>query len=741
MLRRLRAVSIQAKLIWLVLALLIIPWMGYHYVQEMRKFLLQGQQNALLLTANGIATVLDGRAELFNPATGVPEVLGEKNDLYAHRLDNPVQLDGKPGDWAELQQYATYHTGGTLFACDENYDRDSFSLKNIIGHYEGFVYAMFEVNDDRVMYRDLEWRRLDTSDQIRILLQLPNGTLKHYLVVARAPGRMSIYLVDEDWRLPLEGAATTEFTAETAETDWGYRVELRIPREVIGTRSKLGFFVVDVDDPEQREISATLSTSPQVSGSDPAQILLSSPELTKILKGLDQPRSLIWILDKEQRVRAVVGGLSAPQEPGEPGEHGEIASPLPGWLQHIYQRLQSRIEALPKRPVEQFSDVPTDVTHRPDKIFTTILKGEARAHARPSLDKKAQIIVAGYPIRSGDEILGAVVVEQSSNVVLALQYRLLRNLSIATILVFAFVVLALFMFAWRLTARVRRLHTTTEKAITAEGRVVEDRIPMRPYPADELGDLGRSITGMLRRLSGYTRYLEGMPDTLAHEMNNPLNVVSSSLQILEADIPEIRRNQYMQRARTGIERLRAILTSLTEAANLEEAMRGEIKQPLNLTALVTEFVAGYRISQPDHRFELQAGAEPLYIEGNADHLAQMLDKLIDNAVQFSHPGTGIVVRVLRRENNAEIVVLNEGQALPENLRDRLFDPMVSYGKTDAKHSHLGLGLFVVRLITEYHHGWAWADNRIDRAGVAVTVSIPALSSSGVRGIGVLLAKS
>ena len=144
------------------------------------------------------------------------------------------------------------------------------------------------------------------------------------MVVARAPGRMSIYLVDEDWRLPLEGAATTEFTAETAETDWGYRVELRIPRAVIGTRSKLGFFVVDVDDPEQREISATLSTSPQVSGSDPAQILLSSPELTKILKGLDQPRSLIWILDKEQRVRAVVGGLS---EPVEPGERGSRKSP------------------------------------------------------------------------------------------------------------------------------------------------------------------------------------------------------------------------------------------------------------------------------------------------------------------------------------------------------------------------------------------------------------------------------
>lgn len=720
MLRRLRTVSIQSKLIWLVLALLIIPWMGYHYIQEMKKFLLQGQQDALRLTANGIATVLNDRSELFNPATGVPEVLGKKNDLYAHQLDNPVQLDGKLDDWASLQQYAAYHTGGNLSLCDENYRPDSFSLKNIIGYYEDFLYAMFEVNDDRVVYRDLNLRQLDTSDQIRILLQLPDSTLKHYLMVARAPGWMSIYLVDEDWRLPLEGTASTTFTAALAETNWGYRVELRIPREVIGTRSKIGFFAVDVDDPDKRDIAATIPTSPQESGGGPGQILLSSPALTKILKGLDQPRSLVWILDKEQRVRAVVGGLSAPID------QGEVDSPAAGWPQRIYRRLRSGIGAWPERPVEEFVDVPIDVTHRPDKIFAAVLKGEARASARPSLDQKAQIIVAGYPIKSDGEILGAVVVEQSSNAVLALQYRLLQNLSVATILVFAFVAVALFTFAWRLTARVRRLHITTEKAITAEGRVVEGRIPAHHYPADELGDLGRSITSMLKRLSGYTRYLEGVPDTLAHEMNNPLNVVSSSLQILETDVPGIQQNQYMQRARTGVERLRAILTNLTEAANLEEAMRDEIKQPLNLTALVTEFVDGYRISQPGHRFELQTAGGPLYVKGSADHLAQMLDKLIDNAVQFSTPGKAIIVRVRRRQNNIEIVVLNEGRILPENLRDRLFDPMVSHGRTSAKRSHLGLGLFVVRLITEYHHGRAWAENRIAPPGVAVTVSIPAI---------------
>ncbi|NIY17089.1 MAG: hypothetical protein GWM98_20460, partial [Nitrospinaceae bacterium] len=78
-------------------------------------------------------------SELFNPETGVPEVLGRENDLYAHELDNLIQLDGNPEDWESVQQHASYYTGDELLVCDENYDPDSFSLKNIIGFYEQYL--------------------------------------------------------------------------------------------------------------------------------------------------------------------------------------------------------------------------------------------------------------------------------------------------------------------------------------------------------------------------------------------------------------------------------------------------------------------------------------------------------------------------------------------------------------------------------------------------------------------------
>jgi len=124
---------------------------------------------------------------------------------------------------------------------------------------------------------------------------------------------------------------------------------------------------------------------------------------------------------------------------------------------------------------------------------------------------------------------------------------------------------------------------------------------------------------------------------------------------------------------------------------------------------------------------LRIETSPLIVDCSPDHLAQMLDKLIDNAVQFSYPATPIVIRIRKNKSAAEITVMNEGPKLPEKISDRVFDPMVSYGKANAKHSHLGLGLFVVRLIAEYHEGTSRAENRTDRQGVAITVSIPVKS--------------
>ena len=69
-----KGLKIRTKLLLLVGLLLVIPWMGYESVREMEKFLLEGQEQALELTTQGISSILGNRTDLFDPEVGVPEL-------------------------------------------------------------------------------------------------------------------------------------------------------------------------------------------------------------------------------------------------------------------------------------------------------------------------------------------------------------------------------------------------------------------------------------------------------------------------------------------------------------------------------------------------------------------------------------------------------------------------------------------------------------------------------------------
>ena len=664
-----------------------------------------------MLTARAVATVLNDRDELFNPETGVPELLGDSRNLLARPLASYLRMDGSGDDWGQLLDDAHTYSASS--------DPKTLSFDHVVGYKGRYLYALFQVDDDRMVYRHPTMRRLDNSDHIRLIVEDPYRQLQRYVLTTRQAGSMSVYLMQPDWTYPETGEAERNIKAVLRKTDSGYTVEVRIPRVMISSYTGVAFSIADVDDDDAREVSELVSTIPDANETGLGRILLHSPEIAQILSGLEQPFARIWVLDSEQRVRAVVGSLTN-ELASTRSQHRKFS--FRRWLATRLDKLYARIW---KSPATEFEDISTDVSHRSDEVLKDVLNGKPQAQRRPSLDKRAEILMAGYPIWLADDVMGAVVVEQSSNEVLALQHEVIQSVTTITLVVFLFVTLAMLIFASRITLRVGRLRNLTELAITPEGRVRSDRIPADSRAGDEVGDLSRSISSMLRRLSQYTRYLEAMPDTMAHELSNPLNVVNSSLENMEADIPQARDNKYLVRAKSGIKRLRSILTNLTEAANLEDAMHSEDLEAFDLVKLIFSVVDGYRITHKNREFKVDVLAHPLPIRGSPDHIAQLLDKLADNAVQFAKENTPIIIRIDRLLDDARISVLNEGSRLPDStMRDRLFDPMISVGTKNAKQPHLGLGLFVVRLITEFHGGSVWADNRHDVEGVVVTVSLP-----------------
>jgi len=433
-------------------------------------------------------------------------------------------------------------------------------------------------------------------------------------------------------------------------------------------------------------------------------------EIAAILRGVQRTESRLWVVNRRYQVLALEGSLRRPA----------AAEREDGTLRRVWRRAAGW---LIERPSEDFAEsVPDDVLAT-GRDIAAALQGTPGTRTRRTPDGRAVVVSAAHPVWNGDEVAGAVVVEETTNPIASLRSDALERLLVLTLTAFAGTALLLIGFATRLSQRIRRLRDEAESAIDARGRLA--RLAAGSDAGDEIGDLSRSFSAMLARLAQHHVYLESMAGRLSHELRTPIAVVRSSLENLKlAATPEEIRT-YVARAEEGLGRLNTILHRMSEATRLEQALRTAERERYDLAAVVRGCVEGYRLAYAATPIELQAPAGALEVSGSADLGAQMLDKLVENAAEFSPPGETVHVRLEERGRYALLAVYNKGPALPAQMRARLFESMVSVRESRAGAGpHLGLGLYVARLIAEFHGGAIEAADAPAGDGVVLRVHLP-----------------
>lgn len=277
-------------------------------------------------------------------------------------------------------------------------------------------------------------------------------------------------------------------------------------------------------------------------------------------------------------------------------------------------------------------------------------------------------------------------------------------------------------YATLLSFRVQRLARAADTALSPEGEI-RPALPGR-NAGDEIGDLARSFTDLLRRLREYTEYLTTLKAKLAHELRTPLAVVTTSLDNLEREPHESHLSPYLGRLREGTDRLDAILGAMSEATLMEEAVASSEPEIFAVGTVIASCVEAYRDIYQDRHFELDDRAPDVRILGSADLMAQMLDKLIDNAVSFSPSASTITITLTMSERDVSIRVSNFGPLLPESMRSQLFDSLISIREEHGQRHHLGLGLYIVALIVDFHRGRVRAEDLPDSSGVSFDIELP-----------------
>ena len=436
---------------------------------------------------------------------------------------------------------------------------------------------------------------------------------------------------------------------------------------------------------------------------DPSRDIEADVEITAILRGLERASSRIWVVSRDYHVLALAGTLKRPDP--APASFAERSL---GWLL--------------APPTEDFDDAIAEDAVAAGREVSGALQGAAGARTRNTRDGRAVVVSAAHPIWVGDQVHGAVVVEETTNRIASLRSQALERLLVATLVVFALVAAVLLWLATRISNRIRRLSDEAEAAIDARGRVT--RLTTASDAADEIGDLSRSFTTVLGRLARYNTYLEALASRLSHELRTPVAVVRSSLENLHAARTPEETRTYVARAEEGLARLSAILSRMTEASRLEQSLSAVVRERFDAAAVVRGCVEGYRLAYAPITFEVVASAEPAPVLGAPDLLAQMLDKLVENAADFTASGAVVRVILTSGKEKFSIRIENQGPPLPDAIRDSLFESMVSLR---SEHSgavpHLGLGLYIARLIAEFHGGVLHAENLAGGRGVAFAATL------------------
>lgn len=717
--------GLRAKLLLLSSFLFVIPWFGYQYVWEMEKYLRFGQEQTLVGTARALATALHERENLFNNQASFLPSVEQGKDLYGYQLTEAVQLDGLHKDWPNFSERAHfYHQQQQLFS----HQPLSLNFKASVGKYDKYLYLFFQVVDNHVTFRGKNSRSIINNDHLALSFSDQSNNLNRFIISNKQAGWISAFSIsDNDQDIP---KPAPHIQGHWLITPQGYNIELRVPLTTLG--DKIAFAFYDVDTPAGEIHSAVGSASPNNLESL-GTILVPSPEIERIVKGMRYTNSSIWVVDQHHRVLASAGSLKSASGVWQNSERPpSVEEKNSYWYQFKEKVLLPLYYKILTKPPTDFIDKLYDARHLKGEHIESALAGNAKSQWRLTTDKQALVLSAAYPIFINEKVQGAVIVEETTNGIRTLRNRALEKLFTVILTIMVLGALTFIIFATRISSRIRQLSNQAEKAIDHQGRIIGKMSPSNSN--DEIGDLSRSFTTAVNRLSEYNHYLESMSSRLSHELRTPIAVVKTSLENLAFQESQQLssstgkdKSAYIERAQTGINTLNLILTNMSEATRLEQMLASTEKVNFDLKKVIQGCIAGYQQVYEQVTFSLITNIDTLAFKGSPEHIVQLLDKVINNAVEFSEDKL-ITVELAQQNNNAQILIHNNGALLPEKLSESLFDSMVSlrnhYSSEKQDVPHLGLGLYIARLICQFHQGEIDAENHHNPDGVTIKITLP-----------------
>ena len=320
-------------------------------------------------------------------------------------------------------------------------------------------------------------------------------------------------------------------------------------------------------------------------------------------------------------------------------------------------------------------------------------------------------------VEINQDIKGYIAVSEIANdILVAVDER--KNFILRTVISIAIVILIFSVFLNKYILKPIRSLVLYTKAIR-EKDVKMDKHEKYFLRKDEVGQLSRSLNEMTENLQQRINVAETFSTDLAHEIRNPLASLKGASEILNTTTDPEKRKKLIGIIAHDIERIERLITDYSQMLKDEASLSRSKMEKINLINVVNNVCDDFNsdISNLGKKINIKIVQESknksFEVFGVESRLEQILANLLDNAVSFSPDNGNIKVSCLEKEKKVYLVVEDEGPGFNEKNINQVFERFYS-NRPEKFGKHSGLGLNIVKNITELHGGQIQVSNRKKR---------------------------
>lgn len=221
-----------------------------------------------------------------------------------------------------------------------------------------------------------------------------------------------------------------------------------------------------------------------------------------------------------------------------------------------------------------------------------------------------------------------------------------------------------------------------------------------PATRDEIEHLAATMNEMLGRLESADQAQRRFVTNASHELRSPLATLTTGLEIAAADTTELTWRETSGILQTQTRRMSYLVEDLLTLAKLDDAGLQFTMADVDLDDVLREETLRLR-SISTHT--VSAGLVPVRVTGDANRLAQVFRNVLNNADR--HADTRVDINLTTDGSAAVITIDNDGDTIPEDQREKVFDRFVRLDASRTRESGgSGLGLAISREILRAHEG-------------------------------------